>query len=270
MKYLKSHITLIFSLVALLFSYQLYLTVSDLADKYEHKLANEYSIVAVSTQKIEERTFKHGSYLVASAEEIDAQPFFAGFSNDLAPEVYEQLKTSLPSFYRIKLNKYPSKEELVLVTKSLKSLRGVIKVESFARTQNAIANLLDAFKSGVSAYLAVVFVFNILLFIKFMEVWRFEHISRMQIMAIFGAPVWMRSIVLIKMALVDSFFAVAITIGAFYYLSISPDAALYLKSIGLDGGIYFDIKESLIHLGALALGVSLFAVSMVAFRRLES
>jgi cell division transport system permease protein len=258
MKYLKSHITLIFSLTALLLSYQLYLTIGSLTASYETKLAKEYSIVAVSTQKIEERTFKHGSYLVVSSEEINAQPFFAGFSSDLAPEVYEQLKNSLPSFYRIKLSKYPSKEELDGVTKSIKSLKGVIKVESFARTQNAIANLLDAFKSGVTAYLAVVFVFNLLLFVKFMEVWRFEHISRMQIMAIFGAPVWMRSVVLIKMAVIDSFFAVAITVGAFYYLSISPDAALYLTSIGLDGGIYFDIKESLIHLGIVARRVAFF------------
>jgi len=270
MKYLKSHITLIFSLTALLFSYQLYLTITDLADSYEGKLAKEYSIVAVSTQKIEEKSFKHGSYLVASSEEINAAPFFEGFSKDLAPEVYEQLQTSLPSFYRIKLNKYPNAKELESVSKSIKSLRGIIKVESFARTQNAISNLLDAFKSGVTAYLAVVFVFNILLFVKFMEVWRFEHISRMQIMAIFGAPVWMRSVVLIKMAIVDSFFAVAITMGAFYYLSISPDVVLYLKSIGLDSGIYFDMRESLIHLGALSLGVSLFSVSMVAFRGLEN
>ncbi len=270
MKYLKSHITLIFSLVALLFSYQLYLVIGELTVSYEKKLANEYSIVAVSTQKIAENSFKHGSYLVASAEEINAQPFFAGFSSDLAPEVYQQLQSSLPSFYRIKLTKYPSKEELDGVTKSIKNLRGIIKVESFARTQNSISNLLDAFKSGVTAYLGVVFVFNILLFVKFMEVWRFEHISRMQIMAIFGAPVWMRSVVLIKMAIVDSFFAVAITVGAFYYLSISPDVALYLKSIGLDGNIYFNLQESLLHLCTLSLGVSLFSVSMVAFRRLES
>ncbi len=270
MKYLKSHITLIFSLVALLFSYQLYLTIGELTVSYEKKLANEYSIVAVAAQKIEEHSFKKSSYLVASAEEIDAKPFFAGFSNDLAPEVYQQLQTSLPSFYRVKLKTYPTKEELKSVTHSIKSLHGVIKVESFARTQNSISNLLDAFKSGVVAYLAIVFVFNILLFVKFMEVWRFEHISRMQIMAIFGAPVWMRSVVLIKMAIVDSFFAVAITVGAFYFLSISPDTALYLKSIGLDGNISFNIQESILHLGGLSLGVSLFAVSMIAFRRLDS
>lgn len=270
MKYLKSHITLIFSLVALLFSFQLFMTVEALTDSYEKKLASEYSIVAVSTQKISEVSFKRASHLVSSAEEINAQPFFSGFSSDLAPEVYEQLQNSLPSFYRIKLSKYPSKDELESVSKSIKHLRGVIKVESFSRTQNAISNLLDAFKAGISAYLAVVFVFNILLFVKFMEVWRFEHISRMQIMAIFGAPVWMRSVVLIKMAIVDSFFAVVITIGVFYYLSISPDVALYLKSIGLEGNLRFVPEESILHLSALSLGVSLFAVSMVAFRRLES
>lgn len=270
MKYLKSHITLIFSLVALLFSYQLYVTIGELTASYEKKLANEYSIVAISSQKISQESFKKSYYLVASAEEIDAKPFFEGFSKDLAPEVYQQLQSSLPSFYRIKLSAYPTKEELSAVAESIKSLRGVLRVESFARTQNSISNLLDAFKSGIVAYLGIVFVFNLLLFVKFMEVWRFEHMSRMQIMAIFGAPVWMRSVVLIKMAVVDSFFAVLITVGLFYYLSVSPEAVEYLKSIGLEGSVPFDIEQSVLHLGALSMGVSLFAVSMVAFRRLES
>ncbi len=269
MKYLKSHVSLIFSLIALLFSYQLYLTINALTASYETKLAKEYSIVAVSSQKIAPETFKRVSYLIDSSEEINATPFFSGFSSDLAPEVYEQLKQSLPSFYRIKLKKYPDADELKSVNSSIKKLSGIIKVESFARTQNAISNLLNAFKSGVIAYLVVVFVFNLLLFVKFMEVWRFEHMTRMKIMAIFGAPVWMRSVVLIKMAIIDSFFAVGITIGVFFYLSGSPDVAAYLKSIGIDGGMYFDIKESLMHLSILSLGVSLFSVSMVAFRRLE-
>lgn len=269
MKYLKSHISLIFSLTALLFSYQLYMSINALTASYEKKLAKEYSIVAVSTQKIMPETFKKVSYLVESSEEIDAKPFFAGFSGDLAPEVYEQLKQSLPSFYRVKLKKYPNADELKSVSASLKKLNGVIKVESFARTQNAVSNLLDAFKSGIMLYLVIVFVFNMLLFVKFMEVWRFEHITRMKIMAIFGAPVWMRSVVLVKMAVVDSFFAVALTVGAFFYISISPDVALYLKSVGIDSGMYFSLQESLTHLGALSLGVSLFSVVMVAFRRLE-
>lgn len=269
MKYLKSHISLIFSLVALLLSYQLYLSISALTASYEKKLAKEYSIVAVSSQKITPETFKRVSYLIDSSEEINASPFFAGFSSDLAPEVYDQLKQSLPSFYRVKLKKYPSADELKSVTTSIKTLKGIIKVESFARTQNSIYNLLDSFKSGVILYLVIVFVFNLLLFVKFMEVWRFEHMTRMKIMAIFGAPVWMRSVVLIKMAIIDSFFAIAITMGVFFYLSMSPDVAAYLKSVGLDDGMYFNFQESLIHLSILSLGVSLFSVSMVAFRRLE-
>jgi len=270
MKYLKSHITLIFSLIALLSSYQLFVVVSDTAQAYEQKLARDYSIVAVSTAKLSNESFKVASYLVSRAEEIDAKPFFSSYSKDLAPEVYTELQSSLPSFYRIKLTKYPTKEELDAISKAIKKMPGIIKVESFARTQNSIASLLDAFKSGITVYLGIIFVFNLLLFVKFMEVWRFEHISRMQIMAIFGAPVWMRSVVLIKMALIDSFFAVIVTMGAFYYLSISPDAALYLKSIGIDNAIGFDFEKTLTHLAAISLGVSLFAVSMVAFRRVES
>ncbi len=267
MKYLKNHLMLIFSLVALLGSYQFYLTIVDLTSSYEKKLAKEYSIVAAAAHKIEERVFKDKSSLIASAEIINAEPFFAEFSDDLSPEVYEQLKTSLPIFYRLKLTRYPTKAELEDVCDSVRTAQDVVKVENFAMAQSSISTLLNGLKSATALYLAVIFIFNVLLFIKFMEVWSFEHISRMQIMAIFGAPAWMRSATLIKTAVMDSLAATIITVAMFYYISISPESVSYLKSIGIDGKIYFYPLESFLHLGGMALSVSLFSVLMVAFRR---
>lgn len=252
----------------MLFGFWLYDTVGKLTDSYETKLAKEYSIVVVSSDKITDDTFKRSSYLISSIEQIDAAPFFLQYSEDLSPEIYEQLKNSIPSFYRIRLYRYPSPDELTKVNAALKGLPGMLRVESFAKNQKTVSNTLEAFKNGAMAYSVIVLVFNILLFAKFMEVWRYEHNSRMQIMAVFGAPLWMRSAVLFRMALLDSIVAVAITLGIAYYASISPEVAEFLASFGLVGGVSFEPEKSALYLSGLAFGVSLFSVSTVAFRRL--
>lgn len=267
MKYFKSHLTLIFSLVALLSSYQFYLIVEELTLSYEKKLTKEYSIIAVASAKLEDTDFKSKSHLIGGVEPIDAEPFFAEFSDDFAPEVYEQLRSSLPSFYRVRLERYPSAAELLQVTDAVRSMEGIVKVESFAKSQNSISHLLSGLKAASALYLLVILTLNVLLFIKFMEVWSYEHSSRMQIMEIFGAPTWMRSATLVKMAIVSSVIATAITTSMFYYVSILPESSGYIKSIGLEGKIYFDPFWSGVKLGLAALAVSLFSASMVAFKR---
>jgi cell division transport system permease protein len=188
---------------------------------------------------------------------------------DLTPENYDLLKTSLPMFYKIKLEKYPTKEELSIVEKILKSKKGIIRVETFTKSQNAISSILDTFKVGTIGYLTVVFTLNILLFIKFMEVWRYEHINRMQVMSLFGAPVWMRSVILVKMAIFDSIIAIFLTLSIFYGLSISPDVAFYIHSLGLGDFLPFNILNSLRDFSVICIAISFFSVSFVAFRRLD-
>lgn len=269
MKYLRRHISLIFALVSMLCGFWLYDTIGKLTESYEAKLAKEYSIIAVSSDKITDDTFKRSSYLISSVEQIDAAPFFLQYSEDLSPEIYEQLKNSIPSFYRIRLYRYPSPDELTKVNAALKGLHGMLRVESFAKNQKTVSNTLEAFKNGVMVYSIIVLVFNVLLFAKFMEVWRYEHSSRMQIMAIFGAPMWMRSAVLFRMAFIDSIIAVLITIAIAYYASVAPEVAGFLASFGLVGGVSFEPEKIAMYLSGLAFGVSLFSVSTVAFRRLE-
>jgi len=269
MKSLKSHISLIFAMMALLISYQLYLTVLGLTKNYEDKLNKDYAIIAVSSIPLSEKELKGDYSIVKSVEPIDAMPYLAYMQKDLSSENYEMLKNSLPGFFKIKLYKYPSKEELGVIAKVLKSKKGVVRVETFTKSQNAISSILDTFKIGTIGYLMVVFVLNILLFIKFMEVWRHEHINRMQIMSLFGAPVWMRSVILVKMAIFDSILAIAFTLGIFYGLSVSTDVVAYLGALGLGDSLPFEPLRSVKDFSVICVSVSFVSVSFVAFRRLD-
>ena len=46
-------------------------------------------------------------------------------------------------------------------------------------------------------------VVTIFLIAKEMRIWQFKHSERMNIMGLFGAPVWLRSAVLFRLAIVD-------------------------------------------------------------------
>ena len=63
------------------------------------------------------------------------------------------------------------------------------------------------------------FVVTILLIFKELRIWQFKHSERMNIMGLFGAPAWLRSAVLFRLAIVDALIASLLSFGTFVYLS---------------------------------------------------
>jgi cell division transport system permease protein len=51
-----------------------------------------------------------------------------------------------------------------------------------------------------------------------MEIWKYAHKQRMQVMEIFGAPLMLRSGVLFKVAIMDAFIATILTSTFFIYI----------------------------------------------------
>ena len=61
-------------------------------------------------------------------------------------------------------------------------------------------------------------VVSLFLIIKQMEIWRYAHKERMQVMEIFGAPLMLRSGVLFRMAFVDAIFSTILVSAIFFYV----------------------------------------------------
>ena len=64
-------------------------------------------------------------------------------------------------------------------------------------------------------------VVSLFLIIKQMEIWKYAHKQRMQVMEIFGAPLMLRSGVLFKVAIMDAFIATILTTAFFPLHQIS-------------------------------------------------
>ena len=261
----KSHLSLIFALVVMLLSIQSVISMQRIVTDYEQKISNEYSLIVVSHVEINTSFAKVLSPFVDSVEKIDSSSTVENIKGDLSAANIALLKVSLPKFYRIKLTKYPSSDELKKIESSLLANKNILKIESFAKNHNNLYSMLLLNKTIMIIFSVLIFLISFLLVIRQMEVWRFTHVKRMQIMSIFGAAMWLRSAVLYRLAIIDSVVSSSIVVSIFYYLSNHNKLKEYLLELGLSQ-ITFEIKNDFIVLLLIALSISIASVVYVIIK----
>ena len=103
-------------------------------------------------------------------------------------------------------------------------------------------------------------IVSLFLIIKQMEIWKYAHKERMQVMEIFGAPLMLRSGVLFKVAILDAFIATFLTSGFFLYIKFQ-----WAASSGID--IMMQKQEELFILSdmAILLGAALLIVTIAVY-----
>ncbi|GHV06896.1 cell division protein FtsX [Campylobacterota bacterium] len=268
MNSLKNHLSLIIALTTLLMSLQAFLSITAMIKKYEVSLSDDYAIVILAKDRLGFDGIKRFIPYADSLESIDTAVVFNEVKETLSESNLAYLKNAMPFFYRLKLNRYPSIDDRVLIEKELSKIDSVVRVETFAKTENKIYKLLLLNKTILMVFAVLMFFVGILLIVRQMEVWRFEHSRRITIMAIFGAPLWLRSAVLFRLSFIDSMISVLIVGGLFYYVSADSTFASLLTDIGLSEVQYDPIFSTLLLLG-LSLFVSLSSALYVIFNAEE-
>ena len=112
-----------------------------------------------------------------------------------------------------------------------------------------------------------IFAVTLLLILKEMRIWQFQHHERMSIMAMFGAPMWMRSAVLFRLAIVDAILASLLAIATFVYADFVKVGASQLKEIGVDVILFDPLIDSLMIIGvALSLSITLATLIVIGHK----
>ena len=107
-------------------------------------------------------------------------------------------------------------------------------------------------------------IVSLFLIIKQMEIWKYAHKERMQVMEIFGAPLMLRSGVLFRVAFVDAIFATIFVSAIFFYIKF-----YWVAQSGID--IMMENKEALFQVADIgilfgsAIGIVIVAVYTVVF-----
>lgn len=254
MKSLKSHISLTLALFAIVFTVQVFAIVLRLIDSYEDKLKESYAIVLISHAQLEKTTLASSISGNFELSILSNDDILQELSADLDKKQIRLLKATLPYFYELKLDHFPQPSEVATMEAKLLNIDGIKEIESFANRHDQIFRLLLLIKSVVNVFAVIIIILSVLVILKEMRLWQMNHRDRMSIMALFGAPVWLRSAVLFRFALLDTVFATIIAVFVFLGLGEVPAVMNIFTSIGIHVSLINLMPEAFI----------LFAVAFVS------
>ncbi|MDR0580417.1 MAG: ABC transporter permease [Campylobacteraceae bacterium] len=268
MKLFKTHFSVIFSLFTLLCSFQFIIYINQIIYNYEVYLADDYSIIVVSNEALDTDALLEQKPIIKSVTELDTSEVLSRLKNEVSLSNIELLQKSMPKFYTLKLDKFPSINVSNSLKKDLLKIGSITKVEIFAKTYNKIYYVLKLMNFIVFVFVVFAAIASLLLILKQTQIWTYEHQERIFVMNLFGASFWTKSAVLYKSAIVDSFVAVILTIAIF----VLADKIVFVQNVFEELGI--SAPEFILHkngavLLAIALVVSIFSttVAMSKVRR---
>ena len=268
MKSFKNHISLVVALLSILFSLQTFIIVDRSINAYKENLAKNYSLVVVSKKSLQENNILTKSPLIVSLEALSPDSVIKKLNAGIDKNSISILKLSLPKFYKIKLKIYPSPSEIEKITSVLLKNSSIVKVESFSKTHDTTYKLLLLFKTVISVLAFSVALVTILLVSKEMKIWQLKHNERMNIMGLFGAPTWLSSAVLFRLAIVDALIATFLSFIIFFSISSTQWISEQFSSIGIEVTIFNVVKDTSLML-SLAMTLSILLATFIVLSHKE-
>lgn len=256
MKSLKNHISLIVALFTVLVAVQIYVAVDRTIAAYETRLKNDYSIIVVANKTLSNTEFIAMDNLIERSEAIATDQVLERLKGEMSKKNLDLLKLTLPKFYRVYLKRFPNPSEIEKLQKRLQKHSSVERVEGYAQTHDTVYKLMLLFKDVVQIFSIAIAAVTSLLILKEMRLWQFQHAERMNIMALFGAPVWLRSAVLFRLAIVDALIATALVCLAFFAIDQYGWMDKLMRTVSIDIQLFDFINDSVRSL-VIALGVSI-------------
>ena len=268
MKSVKNHLSLIIALLSILFSIQVFMIVDRSISAYKEKLASNYSVIIVSQKRLTNKTILGINSIIDDVTELKPDNVINRFNKGMDSKNKELLKLTLPKFYKLKLKHFPTPKEIERLRKNLLQNYYINKVEDFSHNHDTTYKLLLLFKGVISIFSISVLVVTVLLIFKELRIWQFKHSERMSIMGLFGAPVWLRSAVLFRLAIVDAIIASVLAFIAFYYLSLNEWIMKQFEDIGINV-LIFDTANDFLILSSVAIVLSILLASLIVIGHKE-
>lgn len=215
MKKISSHFSIIFPVFVLLFSFQFANVIKSVVDDYANRVKGDYAIVVVSSSELKEEDLKKQIPEIESLTEISSKKILDRLKNDMSSKNLSLLQVALPKFYSIKLASIPDKTKVDKIKEKLAKIGSITRVETFAKTHEKIFKMLMILQTMVYIFTFFVAFVSILLVLKQIRIWIYEHSRRMAIMSLFGASFFMKSAMLYRLTIVDTLIG-SLSVCAFY------------------------------------------------------
>ncbi len=218
MKFIKEHLMFILPLMAILFGIEFYLVFDRATKSYEEGLRARYSMLVVAKKPIKLSVLKALNNHISVSEEIERENIVSEIVKGVSESSSKEILISLPYFYNVGLDRYIDTSDLKKIAIDLESDINIKKVEIFSSSHSSSYRLFSFIKFILKLFIVFMAVASFFLIIKQMEIWKYAHKERMQVMEIFGAPLMLRSGILFRVAITDAFIATTLTSIIFLYI----------------------------------------------------
>ncbi len=260
MKFIKNHLMFILPLMAILLGVEFYLVFDRTTDSYEKGLTEGYSMLVVTHEPASLKTLQGINAHISSSTKIKRENIVSEIAKGVSKSSSKEILDALPHFYTVHLDTYLNTDGLEKIKTDLEAHANVKSVETFGSAYSSSYRLFAFIKLSLKIFIVFMAVVSLFLIIKQMEIWKYTHRQRMQVMEIFGAPLMLRSGVLFKVAIMDAIFASIFTSLFFVYIKFK-----WAANSGID--MMVQNKEELFKVTdmAILLGVALLIVIIAVY-----
>ena len=192
MKFIKNHLMFILPLMAILLGIEFYLVFERTTNSYEKGLKEGYSMLVVAHKPMELSAFQSLNGHISTSEKIKREYIVLEVAKGVSKSSGEEILAALPYFYNLGFDSYLHTSELEEIKKDLEADKNIKKVETFGSSYNSNYRLFSFIKFTLKMFIIFMAVVSLFLIIKQMEIWKYAHKERMQVMEIFGAPLMLQ------------------------------------------------------------------------------
>jgi len=254
----------ILPLMAILLGIEFYLVFERTTNTYEKSLKEGYSMLVVTKKPMELSAFQTLNDHISSAEQIQRESIVSEVAKGVSESGSEEILAALPYFYNLGLDSYLHTSGLEKIKKDLEAESNIKKVETFGSSYQSSYRLFSFVKFVLKVFIAFMAVVSLFLIMKQMEIWKYAHKERMQVMEIFGAPLMLRAGVLFKVAFLDALFSTLLVSGIFLYTKLYWASESGIEIMTQNQEALFKFGDMGILLGAAIL-IVIIAVYTVVF-----
>lgn len=264
MKFIKNHLMFILPMMAILFSIEFFLVFERTTKTYQENLTKRYTMLVVTQAPMTLSELQGFNAHVKSVEKIKRETIVKEVAQGITPTTRDAILKALPYFYNVGIDAYLHSADLEKIKQSLEIQSKIKRVETFGGSYQASYTLFSFIKIIFNIFILFMSIVSLFLIIKQMEVWKYAHKERMQVMEIFGAPMMLRSGVLFKVALWDALFSTLLIGVLFFYVKFILVAKSGIEVLVENRDNIFHVEDIIILLGA-AIIIIVISVYTVAF-----
>lgn len=255
-------------MMAILLGIEFLLVFDRTTSSYEERLREGYSMFIVTKQAMSLEEFQNLNRHISQSEKLDKDKLAKQISAGISQGNAEEILKSLPYFYNLKLDGYLSEQLINAIKKDLEQSPSIKRVETFGNSYKENYQLFSFIKFLLKIFIGFMTIISLFLIVKQMEIWRYTHQERMQVMKIFGASLMLRSGVLFRVAMIDAVISSTVTSSLFIMLKYRVSEGSHMEILSQKQDLLFQVTDSLILL-SISILIVIISVSIVVFSHRE-